>query len=65
MTRDPLTLDAFPALVEADLQLRHVPFDQRALRAFLEACRPLMEPGDAPEVWATAFLQATAHRALV
>jgi hypothetical protein len=53
----------FFRLVEHDLQLRHVPFDLAVLRAFLKACRPLMEPGDAPEVWATVFLQATAHRA--
>ena len=52
----------FFRLVEHDL-LRHVSFDRAVLREFLEACRPLMEPGDAPEVWATAFLQATAHRA--
>jgi hypothetical protein len=47
--------------VEADLRLRHVPFDLAELRVILEACWPLVEPDDAPETWATAFLQATAH----
>ena len=42
--------------VEADLRLRHVPFDLAELRAFLEACWPLVEPGDSPATRATARL---------
>ena len=49
--------------VELDLQLRHVPFDAAELQAFLASVWPLVEPADPPETWATAFLQATAHRA--
>jgi hypothetical protein len=48
--------------VEADLRLRHVPFDAAELRTFLTDCWPLVDADDLPEVWATAFLQATAHR---
>jgi hypothetical protein len=62
VTCDGLARLMFFRLVEHDLRLRHVPFDVAELRAFLEACRPLIEPGDVPEAWAAAFLQATAHR---
>jgi hypothetical protein len=62
-TCDGLLRLIFFRLVVHELQLRHVPFDLAVLRAFLKACYPLMEPGDAPEVWATVFLQATAHQA--
>ena len=60
-TGDGLARLMFVRLVEHDLQLRHVPFDLAVLRAFLKACRPLMEPGDTPETWATTCLQAPAH----
>jgi hypothetical protein len=46
--------------VETDLRLRHVPFDQAELAAFLGSVWPLIEPGDAPERWAQAFLVGTA-----
>jgi hypothetical protein len=49
----------FFRLVEADLQLRHVPFDAAELHAFVEDVWGLVEPGDAPERWAEAFLVAT------
>jgi hypothetical protein len=42
--------------VEADLRLRHVPFDQAELAAFLHSVYPLVEPSDTPERWAQAFL---------
>jgi len=44
MTRDTLIPDAFLALVERDLQLRHVPFSAAELRAFVEGICP---PGPA------------------
>jgi len=50
----------FFALVEIDLRLRHVPFCAAELWAFAEAVWPLVEPGDTPELWAQAFLVATA-----
>jgi hypothetical protein len=42
--------------VEADLQLRHVPFDKVELAEFLKSVFPLVEPGDLPAKWAEAFL---------
>jgi hypothetical protein len=44
--------------VEADLQLRHVPFDKAELDAFLRSVWPLVEPGDTAERFAQAFLVA-------
>ena len=58
-----MTSEGFLARVEADLRLRHVPFDLAERRAFVEDAWPLVEPGDTPETWATTFLQATPHRA--
>jgi hypothetical protein len=46
--------------VEADLQLRHAPFDKAELAEFLKSVWPLVEPGDGPERWAEAFLGALA-----
>ena len=51
---------AFFAAVEADLRLRHAPFDAAELAAFLASVWPLVEPSDTPEQWAQAFLVATA-----
>jgi hypothetical protein len=51
------------AAVEQDLLLWHVPFDHRELRTFLADVAPLIKTDDAPEVWAPALLEATAHRA--
>jgi hypothetical protein len=56
------TLDEFLALVETDLQLRHVPFDLAELRTFLTDIWPLVDDADLPETWATAFVQATVQR---
>jgi hypothetical protein len=50
----------FPS-VEADLRLRHVPFDKAELAAFLRSVWPLVEPSDRPEHWAEAFLVALAE----
>jgi hypothetical protein len=61
MTCDERFRFRFFRLVEADLRLRHVPFDRRELETFISDVWPLVEPGDAPETWATAFLQAPAH----
>ena len=38
--------EAFFARVEADLRLRHVPFDLAELRALVKDARPPDEPGD-------------------
>jgi hypothetical protein len=46
--------------VEADLRLRHVPFDQGELRAFVRDVWPLVEAGDTPERWAECFLVGAA-----
>jgi hypothetical protein len=46
--------------VEADLRLRHVPFDKAELAEFLGPVWPLVEPGDPPAKWAEAFLVGTA-----
>jgi hypothetical protein len=62
MTPDQRAQSPFFALVERDLQLRHAPFDKSELVEFMRNVWPLIEPGNLPEVWATAFLQATAHR---
>jgi len=58
MTRDAYRRRCFLHLLAYDLQLRHVPFDLAELRAFVEDVWPLVEPGDAPERWAEAFLVA-------
>ena len=58
MTPDQRSHAHFFALVERDLQLRHVPFDKAELAAFLASVYPLVEPGDMPERWAQAFLVA-------
>jgi hypothetical protein len=47
--------------VEADLQLRHGPFDAAELRQFALDVWGLVEPGDAPAKWAEAFLVARAE----
>jgi hypothetical protein len=47
-----MTRNEFFALVEADLRLRHVPFDAAELEAFVEDVWPLVEPGDEPARWA-------------
>jgi hypothetical protein len=49
---------AFFRQVEADLRLRHVPFDQAELLEFVADVWPLVEPGDRPERWAEALLVA-------
>jgi hypothetical protein len=46
--------------VEADLRLRHVPFDKRELAEFLRSVWPLVEADDLPEHWSEAFLVALA-----
>jgi hypothetical protein len=46
--------------VEADLRLRHVPFDKRELAESLRSVWPLVEPDDPPECWVEAFLVAHA-----
>jgi hypothetical protein len=46
--------------VEADLRLRHVPFDKADLAEFLASVWPLVEADDTPERWAEAFLVALA-----
>ncbi len=48
----------FLALVEADLRLRHVPFDLAELRAFVEDVFTLVAPDDLPGRWAEAFLKS-------
>ena len=58
MTRDPLTPDDFLVLVEADLRLRHVPFDLAELRAFVADVFPLVAPDDLPGRWAEVFLKS-------
>ena len=50
----------FFRLVEADLRLRHVPFDAAELHEFTLDVWPLVEPGDTAERWAEAFLVARA-----
>jgi len=49
---------AFFHAVEADLQRRCVPLDAAELLAWACAVWPLVEPGDTPGRWATAFLVA-------
>jgi hypothetical protein len=49
--------DDFLPAVEADLQLRHVPFDRRARREYLEAMAPLLTEDDSPAWWGDAFLE--------
>jgi hypothetical protein len=46
MTRDERSRLSFFRLVEADLRLRHVPFDAAELRALVREVWPLVEPGD-------------------
>jgi hypothetical protein len=46
--------------VEADLRLRHVPFDRAELVEFIRNVWPLVEPDDTPAHWAEAFLVARA-----
>ncbi len=58
-----MSKDAFSRAVETDLRTRRAPFDPRELRHFLSQVWPLVRPGDVPGVWASAFAQATAHRA--
>ena len=48
----------FLARVEADLRLRHVPFDLAELRAFVADVFPLVAPDDLPQRWAEAFLKS-------
>ena len=55
-----MTRTEFFRLVEADLRLRHVPFDAAELQAFVADVWPLVEPGDLPERWSEAFLVALA-----
>jgi hypothetical protein len=43
-----MTSEDFLAWVEADLQLRHVPFDLAELQQFVEDIWPLIEPDDDP-----------------
>jgi hypothetical protein len=50
--------EAFLARVEADLRLRHVPFDPAELRAFVEDVFPLVAPNDLPGRQAEAFLKS-------
>ena len=50
--------EAFFALVEADLRLRHVPFDLAELRAFVADVFPLVAPDDLPGRWAEVFLKS-------
>ncbi len=52
----------FFRLVEADLQLRHVPFDAAELREFIADVWPLVEANDLPATWADAFLASAADR---
>jgi hypothetical protein len=54
------TQHEFFRLVEADLRLRHVPFDKRELAEFLRSVWPLAEADDPPARWAEAFLAAHA-----
>jgi len=57
-TTDMNAPDDFLALVEADLRLRHVPFDLAELRAFVEDVFPLVAPDDLPGRWAEVFLKS-------
>jgi hypothetical protein len=50
----------FFALLERDLQLRHVPFDQVELLEFLADVWPLTRHEPDPQRWAEVFLVALA-----
>ena len=60
MTCDERFHFRFFRLFEADLRLRHVPFDHRELETFISDVWPLVEPGASPERWAEAFLASLA-----
>jgi hypothetical protein len=47
----------FVAALEAELQLRAVPFDLAALLAFVESAWPLIEENPAPGFRASEFLR--------
>jgi hypothetical protein len=49
-----MTQDEFARAVAADLKVRGAPYDRDQLWKFLEDVRPLVEPGDAPRLWADA-----------
>jgi hypothetical protein len=56
---DPTALEAFTARVEAELQLRHAAFEQRAVIGFCHDVWPLVpDDGPDPERWAKLFLEA-------
>jgi hypothetical protein len=61
-TPDQRSHNRFFALVERDLQLRHVPFDQGELRAFVADVWPLARHEPDPQRWAEAFLVALQGR---
>jgi hypothetical protein len=44
--------------VEADLRLRHIPFDRRQLEEFCRSMAPLADEGDNWTWWADTFLEA-------
>ena len=50
--------EEFFARVEADLRLRHVPFDRRQLEEFCRSLAPLAFEGDSWAWWADTFLEA-------
>ena len=50
----------FFKLVQADLRLRHVPFDSGALRDWLSGMWPHVASGDLASDWASEFLAAVA-----
>jgi hypothetical protein len=55
----PVSKTEFFLSFEADLRLRHVPFDKAELAKFLGSVWPLVEADDPPAKWAEAFLVGT------
>lgn len=52
--------DDFTRSVETILQAAHVPFERRALLAFIGSAWPLIEDHPDPERWAREFLTTLA-----